>query len=75
MLSQDPSERDRLFAGPGLCIARYAAAVLGKAFQDFSPADLPPEWLGNIRHIYQAIDDARGYAHLLGERHRRTGAG
>lgn len=74
-LAQGPSEQDRLFAGPGLCIASYAAAVLAKPFHDFSPADLPPEWLGNVRHTHRAIDDARGYAHLLGELHRRTGAG
>jgi hypothetical protein len=27
---------------------------------------LPPEWFGNIEHTHRAIDDARGYAHLLG---------
>lgn len=26
---------------------------------------LPPEWLGDVPHTHRAIDDARGYAHLL----------
>lgn len=71
-LAQGPAEQDRLFAGPGLCIASYAAAVLRTPFIDFSPADLPPDWLGNIPHSHRAIDDARGYAHLLRELHRQT---
>lgn len=70
-LAQGPAEQDRLFAGPGLCIASYAAAVLRIPFHDFSPADLPPECLGNIPHIHRAIDDARGYAHLVRELHRQ----
>lgn len=40
-------------------------------FHDFSPAELPPEWLGNIPQTHRAIDDARGYAHVLRELHRQ----
>ena len=27
--------------------------------------DLPIEWFGDVEHTHRAIDDARGYAHLL----------
>jgi hypothetical protein len=33
---------------------------------------LPPDWLGHIEHTHRAIEDARGYAHLLGELFRRA---
>ena len=33
---------------------------------DVTPQTLPAEWFGNIEHTHRAIDDARGYAHLLG---------
>lgn len=71
-VAQGPLEQDRLFVGPGLCIASYAAAVLGIPFDEFTPADLPPEWLGNIPHTHRAIDDARGYANALLELCRRS---
>lgn len=63
---QGPYEKDVLFNGPGLCLRSYAAAVTGRPVADVSPQTLPPEWFGNIAHTHRAIDDARGYAHLLG---------
>ncbi len=53
------------FAGVGLDIASFAAALdgldhvarLGKPFSD--------EWLGHVPHTHRAIDDARGYANVL----------
>ncbi len=65
-LVQGPDEADTLFQGPGLCIRSYAAAVTGRPVADVSVGSLPSEWLGNIEHTHRAIDDARGYAHLLG---------
>jgi hypothetical protein len=35
---------------------------------------LPVEWFGDVEHTHRAIDDALGYAHLLGEWFRRSGA-
>ncbi|CAN5711382.1 hypothetical protein BH10PSE5_BH10PSE5_35730 [soil metagenome] len=58
--------KDRLFDDPGLCLRSYAAGVLGREPWDCAPAKLPPEWLGHHEHTHKAIDDARGYAHLLG---------
>lgn len=65
-LVQGPYETDRLFNGPGLCLQSYAAAITGRPMADVSPQTLPSEWLGDITHTHRAIDDARGYAHLLG---------
>lgn len=65
-LVQGPYEADSLFDGPGLCLRSYAAAITGRPVADVSPQTLPPEWFGNIAHTHRAIDDARGYAHLLG---------
>jgi hypothetical protein len=58
--------RDRLFDGAGLCLRSYAAAVTGRPSWECEPATLPPEWLGDHAHTHRAIDDALGYAHLLG---------
>ena len=71
---QGPYEKDVLFDGPGLCLRSYAAAVTGRPVADVSPANLPPAWLGDIPHTHRAIDDARGYAHLLGVLFRRARA-
>ena len=65
-LVQGPYETDVLFNGPGLCLRSYAAAVTGRPVADVSPQTLPSEWFGDIAHTHRAIDDARGYAHLLG---------
>lgn len=62
---QGPYETDRLFHGAGLCLRSYAAAVLGRRNGEMTAASLPPSWLGHVPHTHRAIDDARGYAHLL----------
>ena len=69
---QGPYEKDVLFGGPGLCLRSYAAAVTGRPVADMSPQNLPSEWFGDIPHTHRAIDDARGYAHLLGVLFRRS---
>lgn len=73
-ITMGPYERDPLFDHGALCLRSYAAAVLGRPVGEISPHTLPPGWLGEIRHTHRAIDDARGYAHLLGELFRRSGA-
>lgn len=73
-LVQGPYESDQLFDGSGLCLRSYAAAVTGRPVSECSVASLPPEWLGNIEHTHRAIDDARGYAHLLSVLMRREDA-
>lgn len=73
-LTMGPYESDTLFDHGALCLRSYAAAVLGRPVGEVSPHTLPPEWLGEVAHTHRAIDDARGYAHLLAELMRRTGA-
>ena len=69
---QGPYETDVVFHGPGLCLRSYAAAITGRAVADVSPQTLPAEWFGDVPHTHKAIDDARGYAHLLAELMRRA---
>jgi hypothetical protein len=64
-VSQGPYEKDPLFQSPALCLRSYAAAVLNRPPAEVTSATLPPGWLGDIEHTHRAIDDARGYAHLL----------
>ncbi|MGI8591884.1 MAG: hypothetical protein ACR2M5_13040 [Nakamurella sp.] len=71
-LVQGPYEAELLFRGPGLCLRSYAAAVTGRPVAAISPQTLPAEWFGDVAHTHRAIDDARGYAHLLGELFRQA---
>ncbi|CAI9414397.1 hypothetical protein [Nocardioides sp. T2.26MG-1] len=64
-VSPGPYEKDRLFDGPALCLRSYAAAVTGRPPAELSAPNLPPEWLGDVEHTHQAIDDAVGFANLL----------
>lgn len=72
---QGHHEDDTVFAGGGLCIKSYAAAVTGMAVADVQPDTLPSAWFGEIEHTHRAIDDTLGYAHLLVELARRAGSG
>jgi hypothetical protein len=71
-LAQGPDETDRLFHGAGLCLKSLACGVTGGDPATFSVHDLPSEWFGEVEHTHRAIDDARGYAHLLVEVMRQT---
>ncbi|MBA8794111.1 hypothetical protein FHX74_001716 [Friedmanniella endophytica] len=71
-LLQGLYEVDGLF-DHALCLRSYTAAVTGRDFADAGPAALPAAWLGDVPHTHRAIDDALGYAHLLGETFRRSG--
>jgi DNA polymerase III epsilon subunit-like protein len=57
-----------------LCLRSYGAAVTGRYVGDVSPATLPGEWFGDVPHTHRAVDDALGYAHLLAELFKRSGA-
>ena len=57
-----PRVVDPLFAGGALCIRSFVEGALWPARQDGA---YPAEWLGHHAHTHRAIDDARGYAHLL----------
>ena len=64
-MCQGPYETERLFHGPGLCLASLACGVTGGDPATFSVHQLPKEWFGDVPHTHEAIDDARGYANLL----------
>jgi DNA polymerase III epsilon subunit-like protein len=67
MYASDPLFHD------SLCLRSYAAAVTGRPVREVSASSLPTEWLGDVPHTHRAIDDAVGYAHLLGELFKRAG--
>lgn len=71
-LAQGPYEDDVLFQDPGLCLRSYAAAITGVPVAEVTPGTLPRAWFGDVPHTHRAIDDARGYAHLLIELFRRA---
>ncbi len=74
-LCQGPYEEDVLFTGRALCLRSYAAAVLGLPMAETpTSAELPAGWLGDVEHTHRAIDDARGFAHLLGVLTGKAGA-
>lgn len=72
-VAQGPYEPDPLFDHGALCLRSYAAAVTGWPVGEVSPHTLPDDWFGEQAHTHRAIDDARGYAHLLVELFRRAG--
>ncbi len=49
-----------------LCLRGCAAALTGRPVAEVTPQTLPARWSGEIAHTHRSIDDARGYAHLLG---------
>lgn len=61
-----PYRERQIFAGAGLDIPTYACAVFGLPFEDVTATTIHSDWLGDHAHTHRAIDDARGYAHLLG---------
>lgn len=65
-LLKGPWEGTRLFYDGGLCLRSFAAGRLGRPLRLCSPEHYDPSWLGGHRHTHKAIDDARGYAALLG---------
>jgi len=65
-LLEGPWIKDRLFAHAPLCIMSMVAGNTGRAHWECDVGNYPKEWLGSIAHTHRAIDDARGYANLLG---------
>lgn len=67
-------EEDPLFDGPGLCLKSFAAGITGQPPWRCTPQSLPGEWFGGHEHTHRAIDDALGYAALLGNLMREAAA-
>lgn len=64
-LFEGPWVADRLFRHPPLCIMSMVAGRTGRGQWECDVNRYPAEWLGSVAHTHRAIDDARGYAHLL----------
>ena len=64
-LVKGPMIGERLFYHGCLCLRSYAAGKLGWPLSQCHVDHYSPEWLGHHVHTHKAIDDARGYAHLL----------
>lgn len=64
-LFEGPWRPNRLFRSAPLCLASFAAGRLGWPAWTCDVDQYPVDWLGDHDHTHQAIDDARGYAHLL----------
>lgn len=73
-LHQGPYETGKLFTGPALCLRSYTAALTGRPPADLPAPKLPQQWLGDVEHTHRAIDDARGFAHLLHFLHANSGS-
>ncbi|MDX1766077.1 MAG: 3'-5' exoribonuclease, partial [Candidatus Saccharimonadales bacterium] len=48
-----------------LDLPSLTSGVLGKPLKDSTRHSLAAEWFGDVPHSHKAIDDARGYGHLL----------
>ena len=64
-LFRGPMSGKRLFSDTGFDLPSFAMAVLNMGPEDVRRAEYPTEWLGDVPHSHRAIDDAKGYAHLL----------
>jgi len=54
-----------LSAGAGLDLSTMVMAVHGWDYRQCNSAHYPEAWFGGHHHSHCALDDARGYAHLL----------
>ncbi len=64
-LFRGPVRGTCLFSNTGLDLPSFAMAALNRDPKDVRRSAYPVEWFGNVLHSHRAIDDAKGYAHLL----------
>ncbi|MGJ8528511.1 ASCH domain-containing protein [Maritalea sp.] len=60
-----PGKQARIFAGGGVDIYSVAGMVANAPHENWTTRGIPDSWIGNQPHTHFAIDDARGFAHLL----------
>lgn len=65
-LLRAPRTEAVLFEGGGLDLASFVMGRTGLSYRDCTEKRFPEEWLGGHPHSHIALDDAEGYAHLLG---------
>jgi len=64
----------QVFRGGGVCLYTMAGALRGVPYLQWGMQRVPPEWYGHIEHTHKAIDDARGFAHVLVHLFKMSGA-
>lgn len=62
-----PFKSRQIFRGGGVCLYTMAGTLRGADYLDWGMSKLPAEFYGHIAHTHKAIDDARGFAHVLVE--------
>lgn len=62
-----PFKSRQIFRGGGVCLYTMAGTLRGAPYLDWGMSKLPAEFYGHIAHTHKAIDDARGFAHVLVE--------
>jgi uncharacterized protein YhfF len=60
-----PGKQKRIFAGGCVDIYSLAGTIANAPHHDWTTRRVPDTWIGNQPHTHFAIDDARGFAHLL----------
>jgi hypothetical protein len=69
-----PYKSRQIFRGGGVCLYTMAGALRGADYLKWGMQRVPPEWYGHIAHTHRAIDDARGFANVLGKLFELSGA-
>lgn len=64
-ITDGPFRGRQIFDGTGLDIGSYMTGLFARTALFAQGTPLPPDWLGHHAHTHRAIDDARGFAHLL----------
>ena len=62
-----PYKSRQIFRGGGVCLYTMAGTLRGAEYLKWGMQRVPPEWYGHIEHTHKAIDDARGFANVLGK--------
>ena len=62
-----PFRSRQIFRGGGVCLYTMAGALRGAEYLKWGMPRVPPEWYGHVPHSHKAIDDARGFANVLGK--------
>ncbi len=65
-LLRAPRTEAHLFTGGGLDLASFVMGRTGLSYRACTDKLYPEEWFGGHPHSHIALDDAEGYAHLLG---------
>lgn len=65
-LLRAPRSEARLFEGGGLDLGSFTMGRTALSYADCTAKRYPDDWFGGFPHSHIALDDAEGYAHLLG---------